>query len=45
MSVNFEDRHSEKGMTLVELIIVVVIIAMLVAALDWVEPQSKTRSA
>jgi len=33
MSVNFEGRKSEKGMTLVELIIVVVIIAMLVAAL------------
>lgn len=33
MSVNFKDRNSEKGMTLVELIIVVVIIAMLVAAL------------
>ena len=33
MSVNLEDRKSELGMTLVELIIVVVIIAMLVAAL------------
>jgi len=33
MSVNFEDRKSEQGMTLVELIIVVVILAMLVAAL------------
>ena len=33
MSENFDDRKSEKGMTLVELIIVVVIIAMLVAAL------------
>ena len=33
MSVNFEEYKSEKGMTLVELIIVVVIIAMLVAAL------------
>ena len=29
MSVNFEDRKSEEGMTLVEIIIVVVIIAML----------------
>jgi general secretion pathway protein G len=33
MSVNFEKFRSERGMTLVELIIVVVIIAMLVAAL------------
>jgi general secretion pathway protein G len=33
MSVNFENRKSEQGMTLVELIIVVVILAMLVAAL------------
>lgn len=33
MAVNFMHRESEKGMTLVELIIVVVIIAMLVAAL------------
>ncbi len=33
MSVKFGDWKSEKGMTLVELIIVVVIIAMLVAAL------------
>jgi len=33
MSVNALDLKSEKGMTLVELIIVVVIIAMLVAAL------------
>lgn len=33
MPVNFRDRKSEQGMTLVELIIVVVIIAMLVAAL------------
>jgi general secretion pathway protein G len=33
MSVNYMDRKSEEGMTLVELIIVVVIITMLVAAL------------
>jgi general secretion pathway protein G len=33
MPVKFEELKSEKGMTLVELIIVVVIIAMLVAAL------------
>jgi general secretion pathway protein G len=33
MSVDLMDRKSERGMTLVELIIVVVIIAMLVAAL------------
>ncbi len=33
MSVNYVDRKSEEGMTLVELIIVVVIITMLVAAL------------
>ncbi|MEJ2247592.1 MAG: type II secretion system major pseudopilin GspG [Acidobacteriota bacterium] len=31
--MNFENRKSEQGMTLVELIIVVVILAMLVAAL------------
>jgi len=33
MSVNFENRKSEQGMTLIELIMVVVILAMLVAAL------------
>jgi general secretion pathway protein G len=35
MSVNFKNRKSEEGMTLVELIIVVVILGMLVAALSW----------
>lgn len=33
MSLNFENRKSEQGMTLIELIMVVVILAMLVAAL------------
>ena len=33
MSVNFEDRKSEEGMTLVEIIIVVVIITMLVGVI------------
>lgn len=35
MSVNFKDLKSEKGMTLIELIIVVVILFMLIAALGW----------
>ena len=35
MSMNFKDLTSEKGMTLVELIIVVVILFMLMAALGW----------
>ena len=33
MSVNFEDRKSEQGFTLMELIIVVIILAMLTAAI------------
>jgi len=35
MPVNFKERKSEEGMTLVELIIVVVILGMLVAALSY----------
>ncbi len=35
MSVNFKDLTSEKGMTLVELIIVIVILGMLAAALSY----------
>ena len=35
MSMNYEDLKSEKGMTLVELIIVVVILGTLVAALGY----------